>query len=69
MSDVRKKLTKLLEDWLIDPTQVDTLAMIPVTKEMRPETKFYGEDWDIAIMNESDLIDFEKIYDKSNASS
>ena len=26
MSDVMKKLTKLLEDWLIDPTQVDTLA-------------------------------------------
>ena len=102
MSDVRKKLTKLLEDWLIDSTQVDTLAftfkrgrvdgnfleveiyfsdpesdlsgdpewaMIPVTKAMRPETKFDGEDWDIAIMNESDLIDFEKIFDKSNASS
>ena len=102
MSDVTKKLAKLLEDWLIDPTQVDTLAftfkrgrvdgnfleveiyfpdpesdlsgdpewaMVPVMKAMRPETKFDGEDWDIALMNEADLMDFEKIFDKSNASS
>ena len=43
--------------------------MVPVMKAMRPETKFDGEDWDIAIMNETDMIDFKKIFDKSNASS